>query len=120
MRTRHVSILFGIAFSITCGVILIAASDNGTDVEMDQEIVSTLHKIVQLREQALLFAQDNHEQEITDLSGIHQARLNLSAARIRLATVEGKPDVVRQEYRRVLAIHQQQLRLIQEKLRLGS
>ena len=123
MRIRHVFILFGIAFIITYGVILIAASDNGNDAENDaemgQEIVSTLHKIVELRERTVLFAQANHEQGITDLREILQAQLKLSAARIRLAMVEGKRDVALKEYHIVLAIHEQQLRVIQEKIELG-
>lgn len=119
MRIRHVSILFSIACVITCGVILIASSDNGNEVELDQEIVSTLHKIVALREQAVLFAQDNHEQGITDLREIQQTQLNLSAARIRLAMAEHKPNVALKEYRLVLAIHEQQLLVIQEKIELG-
>ena len=124
MRIRHVFILFGIAFIITYGVILIAASDNGNDAENDaemgQEIVSTLHKIVELRERPVLFAQANHEQGITDLREILQAQLKLSAARIRLAMVEGKRDVALKEYHIVLAIHEQQLRVIKKKSSLGS
>ena len=119
MRTRHVFILFSIAFIVTYGVILIAASDNGNDAEMDQEIVSTLHKIVELRERAVLFAQANYEQGITDLLPIQQEQLELSAARIRLAMVEGKPDVALKEYRIVLTIHEKQLQVIEARIEIG-
>ncbi len=126
MRIRHIFTILSVIVFIACVIVVLSDSDRSTaapydelKTQMQQEIVSALHEIVALREQELELVRAKYEAVLTSSLEMEEAQKKLSEARMRLATAEYKPDVAMEEFRKILAIQEQQLAVIQSKAEQG-
>ena len=123
MFSRYAITAFSIFAVIGCAIVILSVSPSSTPAQgaglkaqMQQEIVQAFQEIVELREQVLLEAQAKEDLGLITSIEVREAQLKLSEARLQLAVAQNQPNIAIGEFRRYIAMHEEQLQWITSKV----